>query len=376
MRKSNFRRLLALFMAVLMLVMFTGCGHNNKPDNENLPDLSADTSGTDKDDEYPGSDSIAKPPLFNGLIVHIIDVGQGHSTLVESKNEFMLIDTGEKEYADTVCAYLDAHNVTTLKYVVATHPHSDHMGGMSEIIRKYNVKEFILPDVQNNSVVFEKMLEALNAKNTPVTFPEVGKTYELGISKFTILSPSSKSYSDLNAYSVGMRFEYLNSSFLIDGDATTTTEAEMLETGLNLKSDVMLVPHHGSESSSAATFIKAVSPKAAIISVGAGNSYNHPDQKIVDRYTSLGVKLYRTDKLGTIVVSFDGESYNIESEKTPSASTDDQPSTEAMYIGNSNSLKFHRPDCKNLPSKKNQVTFSTREDAVAAGYEPCGACNP
>ena len=227
------------------------------------------------------------------------------------------------------------------------------------------------------------MLTALTDKNISVKIPSVGQTYELGSVSFTILSPTSSSYEDLNDYSIGIRLECGNSSFIMTGDATTLSEKEILKTGLELNSDVMLVPHHASTSSSSSEFVRAISPSAAIISCGTDNEYGHPHDKIVTRYNSLGVVLYRTDKLGTIVVEFDEDNYEISTPDTVTTVTaTSTPNTtvtnvsDAQYIGNKNSKKFHSIDCASLPAERNRVYFDSREDAISEGYSPCGSCNP
>ena len=371
MKKNIKVKAAVLLVLVLIFNLFiTGCGKEKEPAPG--PDLTASAT----DEPLP----IVTPPgtlpnasyLFS---VYVIDVGQGHSVLVESNKEYMLIDSGEREYASTVKDFLKKHNVDKLKYAVASHPHSDHMGAMADIINSVSIETFIMPDAQNNTDAFERMLQALNDKKTQVSIPNVGDKLTLGNAEITILAPSKGQHLNLNDTSIGMRIAAKNSSFIITGDATTTSEKEMIDSKLTLDSDVMLVPHHGSESSSSRRFIEAVSPSVGIICVGADNPYGHPDPDVVQRYTDAGIPLYRTDVYGTICIGFTSGTYYISTDKDgtePTTANSNKPDTE--YIGNKKSHKYHLPTCENLPSEKNQVIFHSIEEAEENGYEPCGNC--
>lgn len=370
---------------IIVLSVFVGCTvpeASYTPPEDDFPSLSVSDSSLQYEDEVHTSETdiptTTTTPPKPSMSVHVIDVGQGQSVLVESAGEFMLVDTGESEYSSIVADYLNSKNVKKLKYAVATHPHSDHIGCYSAIINEFDIDLFMMPNVQHSSSTFERMLIALNEKNVPVRIPEVGQTYDLGTTSFTILSPSSSRYNDLNDYSIGIRIECGDTSFIMVGDATRLSEEEMLNTGLELNSDVMMVPHHASDTSSSSKFIKAISPSSAIISCGRANVYGHPDGKIVARYKSYDVQLYRTDLVGNIVVDFDDKNYTVSAYSSSNSVTISTTvnSDTANYIGNKKSKVFHTLECNNLPSEKNRVYFDTRDAACINGYKACGFCNP
>ena len=220
-----------------------------------------------------------------------------------------------------------------------------------------------------------------------------GDAYELGSAKFKILAPNSSSYKSLNDYSVVIRLTFGNTAFLFTGDAESTSESQILSKGFEIKSDVLKVGHHGSSTSTSDRFLKSVSPKYAVISVGKGNSYGHPTQEVLGRLDSYSVKVYRTDEVGTIVavsdgtnITFDKEASSIaksasssQSDKaeeknkeatTPQSETDNNE--EIVYITKTGS-KYHRGDCRYLKSSKIPISL---EEAKADGYEPCKVCNP
>ncbi len=241
--------------------------------------------------------------------VHFIDVGQGDSTLIQSGGQNMLIDCGEYEYVDKVIDYLNSHGVKKLDYIVATHPHSDHMGGMATIIREFPVGNFVMPKATNNTTSFEKMLESLKEKGIKAHSPVVGETFHMGEAQFDVLAPNSTEYENLNNFSVVLKMTYGNHRFLFTGDAEKLSENEMLDDGLDLKADFLKVGHHGSNTSSSAKFLDAVAPHIAIISLGLNNDYGHPHEEVVKRLEERNIQIMRTDRLGDIAIETDGESY-------------------------------------------------------------------
>jgi len=319
------------------------------------------------------------------LAVHFIDVGQGDSILLESRGEYVLIDAGEKEYGAEVVNYLKHQGAKHLKYVIATHPHSDHIGGMTKVINSIDTENFITAETDQSTRTWLNVLEAVDRKNVNYIDAEAGATYSFGEAQFTILAPLSDSYSGYNDYSVVTKVTCGKVSFLMAGDAEKQSEKEMLAAGEDLKADVLKCGHHGSSSSSTAAFLKAVRPACAVISCGKDNDYGHPHRETLKKLNLLGCTVYRTDELGTIVASTDGETITFSSgDGELSAMTageseaQEYPSAESAYIGNRNSYVFHRPSCAGVAtmSEKNKVAFSSRDDAIAQGYTPCSKCEP
>ncbi|MCX7773298.1 MAG: MBL fold metallo-hydrolase [Clostridia bacterium] len=256
--------------------------------------------------------SVSSP---EGLSVQFIDVGQADSILIQQDDSSMLIDAGNNEDTDDVVKYLKKHDVVNLTYLIGTHPHEDHIGGLDGVIKNFNIETLIMPRTQTNTKTFEDVLKAVKRKGLTITTPVVGKTYSLGEASFTILSPSRDTYDELNEYSIAIRLVYKDKSFLLMGDCYKLNEEDMLASGMTLKSDVLKVGHHGSSTSSSEAFIKAVSPKYAVITVGKDNDYDHPSDQVVSTLENHQVELYRTDKNGTIIFTTDGENIDVKAQK-------------------------------------------------------------
>lgn len=242
------------------------------------------------------------------LKVHIINVGQGDSILIESDNQYMLIDAGEKNKSDIVIDYLEDTGVKKLDYIIATHPHSDHIGGLSDVIDYFQIGKIIMPDVIHTSKTFENLIDTISENKLKITKPIVGNEYALGEASFIVIAPNNSSYNNLNDYSVGIKLIYNENSFIFTGDAETNSEYEMLENGINLDADVLKHGHHGSSTSSSDKFLDAVTPDITIISAGRDNQYGHPHIEILKAIEERDITLYRTDKQGTIILESDGKS--------------------------------------------------------------------
>ncbi len=254
---------------------------------------------------------------------------------------------------------------------------------------RFQVEKIYMPRASHTSQTYEKVLLAIKAKGLKILSAKAGTTVldQDGL-KVNFVAPCGSSYDNLNNYSAVIKIQYGNTSFLLTGDAGTESEQQMLVSGTNLKADVLKVGHHGSNSSTTSSFIKAVSPKYAVISCGAGNQYGHPHQEVLSRLSSAGVKIYRTDTNGTVIFTSDGKTLTVKTlggsiqPRAPTSSAPDNKSSQSTaqtsgnFIGNKNTKKFHRPSCSSLPAEKNRVYFKTRDEAVSAGYVPCKRCNP
>lgn len=243
----------------------------------------------------------------NNMLVHYIDVGQGDSILIQVNNKNLLIDSGPRDAKESLLSYLDSINLSKLDYIIATHPHEDHIGNMSYIIDKYNVGKFYAPKVEHTTSTFEKMIESLIAKDLKINIINSDtNSIDLGKgTKVTVFSPINEEYSNLNNYSPIIKIEYGNNSFLFTGDAEKDIE-ETLYKNSNLKSDVLKLGHHGSLTSSSSSFLNSVDPSIAVISLGANNKYGHPHKNITDLLSKNNISVYRTDLDGTIVFSSNG----------------------------------------------------------------------
>lgn len=346
------------------------------------------------------------PAAGNGLQVHFIDVGQGDSILAESDGHFMLVDAGENDQADTVVRYLKQAGVTSLDYVIGTHPHSDHIGGLDKVIDEFTVGKIILPPVEHTSRTFEDVLNAISNKGLKITKPVPGDSYSLGDASFTVVAPVSDYGNDLNNWSVGIRLTYGSNSFLMCGDAESRAEADMLGSGELLSADVLKAGHHGSSTSTSDAFLKKVSPSYVVIQCGKDNSYGHPHKETMEKLKKAGCQVFSTDEDGTAVASSDGTviTWNLSSgqgtaqakplapaesqvpnggrapEETQAESSHaESPASVRTYILNTNSKKFHLPGCSSVDqiqdSNRREVT-EDRAQLMEEGYAPCKQCNP
>lgn len=242
--------------------------------------------------------------------VHFIDVGQGECILIKSKNANLLVDAGERGNSETVIRYLRNNNISKLDYVIVTHPDLDHIGSMPDVIENIAVSNIIMPRIDEDyypkNETFEMLLEEIRESSIKVYAANSGDDYLIGDVKMTVLGPVTQRY-DSNDMSVVIRIVYGKTSFILTGDAEYEEENEIINSGETLEADVLKAGHHGSKNSSNAEFLKKVAPGIVIISCGEDNSYGHPNPETLDRFKTIHAKVYRTDKLGTIVVGSDGE---------------------------------------------------------------------
>ena len=251
------------------------------------------------------------PTPTQGVAVHFIDVGQGDCALVEAGGHFLLIDGGERGSEGRIIKYLRAQGVKRLDYVVATHPHSDHMGGLAYgVLEAFPVGTVIAPrhSPENTPTTrtYERFLDvvtALAAEGTKAEYARPGNAYPLGGASFTILGPLTEDGKNYNNDSVIVRVEYQNSAALFMGDAEKKVETALLkEYGEALRAGLLKAGHHGSKTSSNEDYLRTVSPDKIVISCGVGNSYGHPSPAVLERCKALGVRVSRTDIDGTIVI--------------------------------------------------------------------------
>lgn len=239
------------------------------------------------------------------LYIHYIDVGQGDSILIQFNNKNLLFDSGPT--GCKVNSYLKSQGIKKIDYVVATHPHEDHIGEMSTIINRYNIGKFYAPKKVSNSKTFEDMIKALKNKNLKINVATAGIALNLGNNiKCEIIAPNSKDYKDVNNYSAVIKITYGNTKFLFTGDAEKLSENEILDKDFDISCDVLKIGHHGSKSSTSDEFLNKSNPKIAIISCGKDNNYNHPNTAVINKLKEKNIKVYRTDVEGTIVLKSDG----------------------------------------------------------------------
>ncbi len=318
------------------------------------------------------------PAGEGGLEVHFIDVGQADAALVICDGHYMLIDGGNAEDSDLVYAYLERHGASHLDYMVASHAHEDHIGGLSGALNYAKVDTALCPVTEYSSKVFQNLVKYLEGQGKSLTVPEPGDRFELGSAQVEILGPVQE-YDDTNDTSIVLRIDYGETSFLFTGDMETGAEGDLLDSGADVRATVLKAGHHGSDTSTGYRFLREVSPRYTVISVGEGNKYGHPSEEVLSRFRDAGTEVYRTDMQGHIIAESDGKTVTFRTEKEADTATNPTGnSTLQTYIGNTSSKKFHLPDCtsaKNIQEDK-QVVFYSRLQAVLEDYEPCGRCKP
>ena len=254
------------------------------------------------------------------IAVHFIDVEQGDCELIVSGDTTVLVDCGEKIFSSRVIDYLKSQGIRKLDYIIATHPHEDHIGGMSDIMQSFAVGKVIMPEVPADLLPmgrnFEKMLDTIESRGIDAEYCRQGAKLDIGNgAEIEFIAPVHDDYTNLNNYSIVFRLVHGNRSFLFTGDVERAAESDILNSGQYLDSDVLKVGHHGSTSSSTPTFIEAVSPEYAVIEVGEGNSYGHPKAEVVNRLLSYDCTIYTTMTNGNIVFVSDGENLTIHADK-------------------------------------------------------------
>ena len=253
------------------------------------------------------------------LTVNFLDVGQGDSEFIQLPDgKCMLIDAGVSDSAAKIAAKISGLGYEKIDYLIATHPHADHIGGMKKIVENFEIGEIYMPRASTDTRTFENLLQAIADKGLSINTAKAGKVlYESNDLKIEFLAPISNGYDDLNNYSAVIRIQHGNNVFLFTGDAEKLAEGEILSAypKSSLKADVLKVGHHGSSTSSSADFINAVRPKYAVIEVGVENSYNHPHAEAIGNLNAVGAEILRTDLNGNITIVSDKTSLTVQREK-------------------------------------------------------------
>lgn len=281
---------------ILMLMIFalicSGCSSNNNNTNSN--------------DEVK---------------IEVLDIGQGDASLIYTKDEVIMIDTGDVDERDRLEKLLKERNISTIDKLIITHPHADHIGGAYIVFKNVNVKEVYDNGDATTSKTYQTYLKNIKQKNIAYHQLKAGDTVDFGDGvSFKVFSPTEKMIKnddDLNNNSIVGQLRYKDFTMLFTGDSERDAEQNMVKSyGNELQSDVLKSPHHGSRTSSSDDYLKTVKAKDVIISLAADNEYGHPHKQTLDRYKKYNMNVYRTDQDGTITITTDGsDDYTISKEK-------------------------------------------------------------
>lgn len=403
------RSLCVLLISLFFCLMFSGCSLSNTddlsseaPNTQQAEDADSQEALVSHPPEFslepslePSPVSSAEIPTGSSFELHFIDVGQADSALILCDGNAMLIDGGNVEDSNLIYSYLRNHGIDHLDYMVCTHAHEDHVGGLAGALNYATVDVAYCPVTSYDSTAFNNFVNYLGNQGIDITVPSAGDTFTLGSAEVTVLGPINPS-DEPNNTSMVLRIVYGNTSFLFAGDAEREEEQDILNAGYTLSSTVLKVGHHGSENSTTYPFLREIMPEYAVISVGADNSYGHPTEETLSRLRDADVKVYRADMQGDIVCTSDGKKVSFTVERNADADTlgsiglnstqtanpavtNDDTVSETDYVININTGKFHYPWCSSvdqMKDKNKQYYTGSRDELIAEGYSPCGRCNP
>ena len=303
-------KIIGSLIAVIIVVLAGLLGINNEQISKLANEIGLGNLINSESTEAINQNNIT--PVNGELQVYYIDVGQADSILIINKEDAMLIDAGNNEDGEDVVNFIKDKGITKLDYVVGTHPHEDHIGGLDDVINSdIEIENVLMPKIETTTKTFEDVVDAISNKGLTVKAPSKGDTFTLGDSNLEVMTDSILDEDNLNLSSITLRLQYGNNSFLFMGDS----EEENEKTITWPKTDVLKVGHHGSSTSSSEEFLNEVKPSISIIMAGKDNSYGLPKEEIVERLENVGSKVYRTDENGTIEVTSDGNNINVITKK-------------------------------------------------------------
>ncbi len=320
------KRLWIGMLGLLMCFLLCGCNVLNDIFGSDRYDNGYYDNGYYDDGYYDngyyddGYQPYNKSTTASNLISHYIDVGQGDCEFIEFPDgQTMLIDAGPAESGSKIVRYIRNLGYDYIDYIIATHPHADHIGGMKQVIDAFDFGTVYMPNAETNTSTYEKLLTTIKNKNkkikTAKAKTKIGNLNNSSYITVETLAPNGNEYESLNDYSVVLKITYGKVRLLYMGDAETISEDEILKKNYDVSADVIKVGHHGSATSSSQKFVNRVKAQYAIFSLGADNDYHHPHTQVVNRWKKAGAQILRTDEYGTMVLTTDGNTFDIDTEK-------------------------------------------------------------
>lgn len=235
------------------------------------------------------------------LKVYFFDVGQADSILIMNEEQTMLIDAGNNDDGEMLVKSLETLGITKIDYLVGTHPHEDHIGGMDNIIKNFEIGTIYMPKVQTNTKTFEDVLDAVKEKGLTISTPKLNDTFKVGQAECQVLAVDNKA-KNLNLASIVIQMQFDDMTYLFTGDSEKEVEEKILKANKDIKVNILKVGHHGSDTSSSKKFIQTLAPEISVISVGKDNFYGHPNQEVIERLEEVESKIYRTDEVGNVFI--------------------------------------------------------------------------
>lgn len=405
-------------LAFILCFMLVGCSKTEVPVTSTSPETEINTEqATIETEVTPEGEQETEgfQPVLQAntdLKIYILDVGQGSACLIKNNDDYMLIDAGENSCEDLIVQYLNDYGVTHLRYLIGTHPDSDHIGGLDAVIENFDIDTVFLSAIEDkDNKTCKDVLQALKDKGLTYSLPEIGIAYQLGGAYFFAMAPT-RHHKDSNDNSIAIRVTYRNFDFVTTGDCEKEAEEDILKLTYNISADVYNAGHHGSSNASSEALLDRLNPSVVTISCGADNKYGHPHEETLRRFEDRNIRVYRTDELGTIEISSNGSIFSVNGAKEEEASEETENiistevageetevSTEIEEVGeiqNSETVwdefetlagtqenytvwisktgtKYHREECDTL---KNGGTAISLQEAIERGLEPCKKCRP
>lgn len=386
-----------LLILILVISLLSACNHRMSTNQTQvLPNYDSNIVSPDTTlvDIVPEPMAVLKstPDVDSesSFQVDFIDVGQADAALVRCDGHNMLIDGGNRDDSNLLYAYMQKNNVSHLDYVIGTHAHEDHIGGIPGALQYATVDTVYCPVTEYDSKAFENFANSVKERNAKISTPSEGDIFNLGSATVQVLACHPE--AETNNSSIVLKISYGNTQFLFTGDAEYETEKAIIYDDWDLKSTVLKVGHHGSSTSTSYEFLKEVNPEYAVISCGTNNDYGHPHEETLSKLRDAEVKVYRTDLQGDIICTSDGktvefkvsrnadiDTIGLEPNSVQKAEQTTKGQKTQTYILNTNSKKIHLPGCsavEKISENNKQEYTGTKNELISQGYEACGICKP
>lgn len=284
----------------------------------NVKDIIPDMNNSERTETpVSGQESNSVKPVEGILELTMIDVGQADCFLLIQGETVALIDCGTRSTGEDAVEYLKGIGITEIDYVIGTHPHDDHMGGMYDVITNFKVGKIIMPKAKAGEVTanwYMTLMNEIKSGNYQLEYAELGTVYNLGDATMKIIGPISEPKDNINNYSIVMKVSFGEMDIIMTGDAEKEVEKDILKSGENIDAEILKVGHHGSDTSSSKEFLDAISPDYALISAKVGNKHEHPVKETMKKLKERDIEVYRTDENGTVVLTITTDDVSFSSE--------------------------------------------------------------